>query len=112
MISGIVEIGRELAGVKERFGEHRDGRYTEFVTKRLGWSMSQARNFLSVYEMFERANFARSDLDALTIPTSSLYLIAAPSTPIQARDAALEKAATPGGISREEVETLIATARG
>src|SRR4029077_7551666 len=36
VISGIVEIGRELVAVKERVGH---GRYTGFVTERLRWSI-------------------------------------------------------------------------
>jgi hypothetical protein len=61
-------IGRELVAVKERVGH---GRYTAFVTDRLGWLEWAGRNFVTVYEMLKTANFA--DLENLTIDASSLY---------------------------------------
>jgi hypothetical protein len=65
---GIVEIGRELVAVKARVPH---GRYTAFVTERLGWPERAARNFVSVLEMFKATNFA--GLETLTIDASSLY---------------------------------------
>jgi hypothetical protein len=59
--------------------------------------------------MFKTAKFASSE--ALTIDASSLYLIAAPSTTEEARQTVLEKAATPEGISRKEVEEIIKKSR-
>jgi hypothetical protein len=88
VVSGIVEIGRKLVEVKERV-EH--GRYTAFVTERLGWSMQSALNFTRVYEVVKSTKFV--DLDTLSIDASSLYLIAAPSTPEEARQEVLDKAA-------------------
>jgi hypothetical protein len=43
-------------------------------------------------------------LDALQNDARPLYRIAAPSTPGEARQAVLDKAATPEGISRAEVD--------
>jgi hypothetical protein len=93
---------RKLVEVKERVGH---GRYTAFVTERLGWSMRSGQNFVSVFEMIKSANFA--PLGTMTIDASSLYLLAAPSTPEEVREQVLEKAATPEGISRAEVEELV-----
>jgi hypothetical protein len=69
-------ICRKLVEVKERVGH---GKYTAFVTERLGWSERSGRRFVEVYELFKAANLA--GLEALQIDASSLYLIAAPSTP-------------------------------
>jgi hypothetical protein len=85
---GIVEIGRKLVEVKERVGH---GKYTAFVTERLGWSVMQATRFVNVYELTRKPN-KLLDFDGLTIDASSLYLIAAPSTTEEARQAVLEKA--------------------
>lgn len=106
VVSGIVEIGRELVAVKERL----PGRYNAFVSERLGWSLMQATRFVNVHAML-RLNNLLSQADDLTIDASSLYLIAAPSTPAQVREQVLEQAAKPKGISRTEVEKLIAEAR-
>jgi hypothetical protein len=99
VVNGIVEIGRKLVEVKERVGH---GRYTAFVTERLGWSMRSGQNFVAVFEMVKSANFA--PLDDLTIDASSLYRIAAPSTPAEVREAVLEKAAdlVPAAVMADE----------
>lgn len=83
MITGIVEIGRELVAVKARVAH---GRYNAFVTERLGWSMQSALNFTRVYEVVKSTKFV--DLGVLTIDASSLYLLAAPSTPPDVREQA------------------------
>jgi hypothetical protein len=107
VITGIVEIGRNLVEVREHFTEG-DGRYTAFVTRRLGWSMMSAQRFVQVHKLFLAQQIVASDL---TIAASSLYRIAAPSTPPDVRDQVLVKAASPGGVSRSEVEQMIAEAR-
>jgi len=65
--------------VKERV-DH--GEYTAFITDRLGWSERSGRRFVEVFDMVKTANLA--SLDTLTIDASSLYRIAAPSTPADA----------------------------
>jgi hypothetical protein len=81
VIAGIVEIGRELVGVKARL----PGRYVEFVEDRLGWSKMHASRMVNVFEMF-RGNKLLPATDGLTIDASSLYLIAAPWTPDEVTD--------------------------
>jgi len=105
VVAGIVEIGRELVGVKQRLPR----RYEAFVRERLGWSTQHAWNLTNVFEMFQSLNFG--DLVGLTIDASSLYLLAAPSTPKEVRDTALKQATTPDGISREQVAKLIEDAK-
>jgi hypothetical protein len=108
-VEAIVEIGRELAAVKAKFGEHRDGRYTKFVTKRLGWSLDSATNFTNVYRLSQSPKI--SDFSGLTISASSLYLIAAPSTPNPVRDEVLAKAATAEGVTHAEVKAAVAATK-
>jgi hypothetical protein len=54
-------------------------------------SERSANRFVSVFEMFKSPKLG--DLGGLTIDASSLYLIAAPSTPEEVRQAVLDKAA-------------------
>jgi len=106
-VTAIVKIGFELTLVKAKVGH---GKYTAFVTDRLGWSMQAALNFSRVFEMTKSTNFV--DLETLTIDASSLYLIAAPSTPEAARGAVLEQAATPAGVSHNETKRIVDAAKG
>lgn len=105
VVSGIVEIGRKLVEVKGRVGY---SGFVVFVTERLSWSERAGNRFVSVAEMFTTANLA---VDDLSIDASSLYLIAAPSTPAEVRGKVLEQAAEPEGISRAQVEKLVTAAR-
>lgn len=78
MIGGIVEIGRILAEVQDRCPD----RCAEFLTEKLKWKSRQSgQNFLTVFHMFQSPKFGHVDPDDLTIDASSLYLLAAPSTP-------------------------------
>jgi hypothetical protein len=106
VVSGIVAIGKKLVEVKERVGH---GRYEKFIRERLGFSEDTALRFVQSYRLFESRNLR--DLNRLQIDASALYLLAQPSTPEEVRTAALEKAASPNGISRDEIATLIDQAR-
>jgi hypothetical protein len=105
-VDAIVEIGLEFVAVKKRVGH---GKYTTFVTQRLGWSMQSALNFSRVYELAKSTPDV--DFGGLSIDARSLYLIAAPSTPAAVRQQVLERAAQPDGVSREDVERLVKEAR-
>ena len=70
------------------------------MTERLGWSPSAASRFVQVYELSKHPKLG--SFDGLSIDASSLYLIASPSTPEEARQEILDKATTPEGISRAD----------
>jgi hypothetical protein len=105
VVSGIFAIGRKLAEVKERLPK----RYETFVRDRLRFSTDTALRFVQSYKLLESRNLR--DLKSLQIDATALYLLAQPSTPEEARTAALEKAASPNGISRDEVAGLVEQAR-
>jgi len=65
---------------------------TPWLDREFGWKERTAQNFIQVFEASKSVNF--TDLD---LPVSSLYLLAAPSTPETARDAVLASAALRGG---------------
>jgi len=102
-VEAIVKIGFELTLVKAKVGH---GKYETFVRDRFGWSASAAHRFVQVFEMSKSLNVG--GFDGLTIDASSLYLIAAPSTPPEAREAVLAQAATPEGISHAETKQVVA----
>lgn len=81
----IVEIGGKLAEVKDRVGGN--GKFTAWLESELGWSERTGGNFIAVYQKFSSANFALEN-----IATSALYLLAAPSTPAEAVEAAQQLA--------------------
>jgi hypothetical protein len=82
----VVRIGEKLAEVRERLD---NGRFQAWLSGEFDWSRRTAYNFISVYEQFggDRAKFAQLD-----IATSALYLLAAPSTPAEARAEVLDRA--------------------
>jgi len=97
---GIIEIGARLGEVRARldFGSFDGWLKTEF-----DWSRRMAYNFIGVHEQFGRANFAQLDVAA-----SALYLLAAPSTPPEARQEALDLAATGKKVTHQTAQQLIA----
>lgn len=83
VVSGIVEIGRKLVEVKDRVGQ---AGLEDFVTDRLKWSRASGYRFIAVFGMLSQSQIETEDL---TIDASSLYRIAAPSTPAEVRQCCL-----------------------
>ena len=80
----IFHVGQKLAEVKQQLkhGEFRNWLNTEF-----NWSVSSATKFMQVSEQFKNVNFTH-----LNFAASALYVLAAPSTPENARQHALQLA--------------------
>lgn len=80
-IETIVEIGTSLLEVKKslQYGQYRQWLHAEFEM-----SIRTADNFTRVAQCFNDANFTELD-----IAKSALYLLAAPSVPVEAREEAL-----------------------
>lgn len=96
--SDIVEIGQKLIEVKGRL-DH--GQFIGWFTSELGLERTMAARFIQVAERFGSSDM----LQIATFAPSALYLLAAPSTPDEARAEAIARA--------EEGETIThATARG
>jgi hypothetical protein len=79
-----VQIGQYLTEVKEKLGH---GNFLQWIEKAFGWKERSAEAFMQVYRQFKSANFAN-----LRIDISSLYLIAAPSTPEPVRQQVIARA--------------------
>jgi hypothetical protein len=80
----IIKVGQKLTEVKQQLkhGEFRNWLKTEF-----NWSISSATKFMQVSEQFKSVNFTH-----FNFATSALYVLAAPSTPENARKYAIELA--------------------
>src|SRR5262245_53657874 len=100
-VANIIEIGRRLTEVKQLVGH---GNWLPWLEREFGWTDKTAENFINIYKLggkFE--NFSNLDL-----PLSGLYLLAAPSTPDEARNKVIKRAEAgePVGVSdiKETVE--------
>src|ERR1700730_4793538 len=83
-VSGdVIEIGQRL--VDKALAGH--GNWLPWLEREFGWTDDTALNYMRVYEKFKNRNFR--DLD---LPVSSLYLLAAPSTPPEAVETVIERA--------------------
>jgi len=80
----IFDIGQGLIEVKERLGH---GSFRRWLRTEFTWSIPAANKFMQVAQKFKSINFIHLDIAA-----SALYLLAAPSTPEEARQEALERA--------------------
>jgi hypothetical protein len=98
----IARIGGKLVEVRARLGN--GGRFDAWLQTEFEWSRRTAYNFIAVHDQFgDRANFAQLD-----IATSALYLLAAPSTPAEARDEALARAEAGERISHATAKEITA----
>ncbi len=95
----IIEIGKKLIQVKEELGH---GRFGAWLKAEFKWDERTARNFMYVADKFKSENF--TDLD---FAPSALYLLAAPSTPEEALQSALELAEKGETISHALAKELV-----
>ena len=98
----IISIGQKLTEVKEKLGH---GSFQNWLRSEFEWSEQTARQFMQVYrwsKTIENKNFVFSQL-----ATSALYLLAAPSTPPEARDEVLTLIDEGEKISYSCVKTIV-----
>ena len=98
----IINIGQKLTEVKEQLGH---GSFQNWLRSEFEWSEQTARQFMQVYrwsETIENKNFVFSQL-----ATSALYLLAAPSTPIKAREEVLGLVGGDDKVSYTRVKNIV-----
>src|SRR5262245_45152690 len=83
-VENIIAIGRHLSEAKLIAGH---GNWLPWLNREFGWKEDTARRFMQVFELSKSRNLR--DLD---VPVSALYLLAAPSTPEEAREEVIERA--------------------
>lgn len=103
-LESTIEIGEALLAVKDAL-EH--GQFLAWLRAEFSWRERTARNFMSVAEHFGKsAKFAD-----LTIQPSAAYLLAAPSTPDEVREAAVKKAESGEEITWKVAKQMLAKAK-
>ena len=105
IIGDVIEIGRRLTEVQEIVGH---GKWSLWLEQEFGWTDRTARNFISVFELSKSKSENFSDL---SLPVSSIYLLAAPSTPDSARAEIFERSKSGEVISVQTVRETIANAK-
>lgn len=95
----IIDIGHKLTEVKQHLGH---GSFRNWLKFEFNWSVSAATKFMQVWEQFKCVNFTH-----LNITASTLYLIAAPSTPKQARVEVLERASNGENIGYAKAKKIV-----
>jgi hypothetical protein len=77
VVGDIIEIGRRLSESKKLCGH---GNWLPWLEREFGWGDDTALNYMRCADLAISRNFRD-----LSIPVSGLYLLAAPSTPEEAR---------------------------
>lgn len=85
-MEGIIEIGMDLLKVKAVIPH---GQFGAWLRAEFGWSVRSATNFMSVAEQFGPKSAMIAEL---RIQPTAAYLLAGPSVPQEARDAAIRRA--------------------
>ena len=96
----IIDIGQKLIEVKATLGY---GRFGPWLEAEFEWNERTARRFIQVAEQFKT-----DKLSVLQIAPSALYLLAAPSTPDEAREEALNRAEAGERITHHTAKQIIA----
>jgi hypothetical protein len=102
-IHNVIEIGRHLTEAKKIAGH---GNWLPWLRQEFDWSESTALRFMRVYELGKSVTV--TDLE---LPVKAIYLLAAPSTPEEARDEIIEHAKTGEPISTATVKQTITKTR-
>jgi hypothetical protein len=96
------EIGHDLVEVRARL---QYGHFVSWLRAEFEWSERTAYNYINVFESFGSfANFAKLET---TAAPSALYLLAAPSTPFDARAEALELVNGGKSITYKEAKAIV-----
>lgn len=94
-----IDIGKNLLKVKKSLNH---GDFENWLKAEFSWGLWTARKFMKVAEHFSSVNFTD-----LSIVTSALYILAAPSTPEKARIQALERASQGERITCSDAKKLV-----
>jgi hypothetical protein len=101
--ANVLRIGKELTEVKERLPH---GSWLPWLDAEFGWGETHARRFMQAHEVFGKTPILE-DL-ARRMQPSTIYELAAPSMPQEARDEALAKAAAGEPVKHRDVKQIIA----
>jgi hypothetical protein len=101
VIDDVIEIGRLLVECKARCGH---GNWLPWIEREFGWSDDTALNFIRCHQLAKSRNFRD-----LSLPVTSLYLLAKPSTTESARDEVFARAGSGERLKHAEVQAILTT---
>jgi hypothetical protein len=104
-LESIIEVGNDLVAVKEALPH---GQFGPWLRAEFGWSERMAQNFMAVAGAFGPKTEIIADL---AIQPTAAYLLAAPSAPDEARQAALERAEAGEQITTAVAKEILAETR-
>ena len=81
VVRDVIEIGRHLSEAKGKFGRGDNPEFLAWAKDALGWSQASVYRFLNVHDLAQRGDF--TNLIKCDLDLSSLYLLAASSTPAE-----------------------------
>jgi hypothetical protein len=96
VVGDIIEIGRRLTDAKKIAGH---GNWLPWLEREFGWTDKTAERFMQVHSKSDK-------LSNLDVPVSGLYLLAAPSTPEEARAEVIERAEQGEALSVSDVQRI------
>jgi hypothetical protein len=96
----IIAIGRDLILARGRLGH---GKFLPWIEAEFSMTDRTARNFMRTAEVFRGKSETVSDL-----PATVLYILSAPSTPKEVRDAVVKRAASGERVKTKDVTAAIA----
>ncbi|MEB2351839.1 MAG: DNA N-6-adenine-methyltransferase [Burkholderiaceae bacterium] len=99
----IFDIGARLTEVRDQLRHNREGGFEGWLSAEFGMSPRTAYRFINVFEQFSNS----ANLAELDIAASALYLLAAPSTPDDARQEALRRAEDGERITHHTAQQLV-----
>ncbi len=103
-IDDIIAVGNDLLEVKEVLPH---GQFTPWLRAEFGWTERTARNFMAVAEQFGKTEM----ISDLKIEPTAAYLLAAPSAPDEAREAAVKLAEDGERVTPKIAKELLAKER-
>jgi len=101
VVEDVIEIGRRLAEAKEIAGH---GNFLPWLEHEFGWSVSTAENYINLFKLSAKFPIVGN----LNLDLRSLYMLAAPSTPAEARAEIIARAEAGEQVTVAEVKTAIA----
>jgi DUF3102 family protein len=104
VIGDIIEIGRLLTEAKQIAGH---GNWLPWLEREFGWTDRTAENFINVHKLAAKSE----NFSDLSLPVSGLYMLAAPGTPEEVREAVMERAQSGERLSVKDVRKQIDEAR-
>jgi N6-adenosine-specific RNA methylase IME4 len=101
VVADVIEIGQRLKLCKDICGH---GNWLSWLEREFAWSDETARKYMRAADLATKFQPGWN----LNVPLSALYLLAAPSTPDEAREAIIERVNAGEAVSTEDIKTEIA----